>query len=322
MVVGDLQGANALEADIVYDLAASPAFEVDSLCFAARRSGLYRSLDAGANWEPAFTSLGLQAQLPALAVTVSPDFDADRTVLCGVPGGLLRSIDAGVNWQVAKLPDPPPVISALAFSPDFRRDGLSFAATLEDGVFRSSDRGGRWVSWNFGLLDLNVLCLAASEHYEQDETLLAGADSGLFRSTNGGRAWREVDFPIDYAPVISLAISPGENQAGKIFVGTEAHGVFYSADAGDSWRQMDPQLADHPVNAILCDVSNGRLDLLVVSGPGLFLSRDGGATWSSLELNSLTFGESITACIAPQGLAKGALVLLGLADGAVEKLLI
>lgn len=71
---------------------------------------------------------------------------------------------------------------------------------MEDGIFRSANRGERWSPWNFGLLDLNVLALAISPCFESDETIFAGTESGIFRSTNGGRAWREADFPLSWHP--------------------------------------------------------------------------------------------------------------------------
>ena len=43
--------------------------------------------------------------------------------------------------------------------------------------------------------------------------------SGIFRSTNGGRAWRELEFSPDWAPVLSLALSPGFGADGMLFAG-------------------------------------------------------------------------------------------------------
>ena len=79
------------------------------------------------------------------------------------------------------------------------------AGTLEDGVFSSTDRGGRWGAWNFGLFDLNVLCLALSPTWTRDETVYAGTETGLYRSTNGGRAWRHSGFPSELAPALCIA---------------------------------------------------------------------------------------------------------------------
>ena len=44
------QNANETQ-DLVYALAASPNFDQDGVCFAARRSGLYRSEDGGRTWQ-------------------------------------------------------------------------------------------------------------------------------------------------------------------------------------------------------------------------------------------------------------------------------
>ncbi len=237
--------------DITYALATSPDFAQDGICFAARGSGLYRSDDGGGTWQPAYVALNLSAPLPTMAIAMSPDFASDRTVFAGVPGGILRSFDGGEHWDVVQLPSPPPVISSLVISPDYARDGILLAGTLEDGVFSTSNRGGNWVAWNFGLLDLNTICLAISLDFARDETLFVGVDSGIFRSTNGGRAWREVDFALDLAPVLSLALSPAYSEDGVLFAGTESHGLYRSEDGGRNWMRLGEDRIRSAVNAIL-----------------------------------------------------------------------
>ena len=69
----------------------------------------------------------------------------------------------------------------------------------------STGGGLGWTAWNFGLLDLNVLCLAVSPDDAQDET--SPDRSGIFRSTNGGRAWREVA-PALVSTLFSAAFAP------------------------------------------------------------------------------------------------------------------
>ena len=56
--------------DIVNALAASPQFERDGVCFAARNSGLYRSDDSGRSWRCAYDTLALDAPLVTTAVAV------------------------------------------------------------------------------------------------------------------------------------------------------------------------------------------------------------------------------------------------------------
>ena len=175
--------------DIVYAIAASPQFAKDQYCFAAKKSGLYRSENGGKTWEFTFTTLEMDPP-PTMAIAISPDFEHDQTLFVGAPGGVLRSADAGAHWAIQGFPLPPPIVSSLAMSPNFPSDSILLAGTLDNGVFRTANQGQSWTAWNFGLLDLRVLCLAVSPNFGYDETLYIGTESGLYRSTNGGRAWR------------------------------------------------------------------------------------------------------------------------------------
>jgi photosystem II stability/assembly factor-like uncharacterized protein len=303
--------------DITYALATSPSFEQDGICFAARGSGLYRSADGGQTWQPAYGTLDLQVPLPTMAVALSPDFASDRTVFAGAPGGILRSFDGGETWDVVEFPSPPPVVSVLVVSPNYARDGILLAGTVEDGVFSSSNRGGHWVAWNFGLLDLNTICLAISPDFANDETLFVGVDSGIFRSTNGGRAWREVDFSLDLAPVLSLALSPAYAEDGVLFAGTESHGLYRSEGRGRNWTRLGEDHVRDAVNAILLSPEfPEKADILVVLGDRLLLSRDRGRSW--VEWGSgVEFGAGLTCAVAPQGVGPDAPLLVGLIDGGV-----
>lgn len=101
--------------------------------------------------------------------------------------GLLRSADGGQSWQIAQLPPPPPVVTALAVSKIHSQETGAltfFAVTMEDGKVYFSPPAMGWT----GLLDLNVLCLTVSPDYAQDETLFAGTDSGISAARRAGLA--------------------------------------------------------------------------------------------------------------------------------------
>jgi photosystem II stability/assembly factor-like uncharacterized protein len=330
--------------DLTYALAASPNYAQDGACFAARRSGLYRSVDGGSTWQDAYASLGLVAPLATMAVAVAPGPGAPGTgamgdVFAGVAGGVLRSPDGGHSWLTTPLPSPPPVVSGLAVSPDYARDGTVLAATVEDGVFRSGDRGSRWELWNFGLLDLDVYCIALSPAFGGplassglassglgsggDETLYVGTETGIFRSTNEGRAWREVDFALDLAPVLSLALSPDYARDGCLYAGTESHGLYHSEDRGRTWERIgetSPLLAGVPaqsVSALLLSPDYpAKPQILAMLADALIVSRDGGTTWEAWQMG-LDLGPGAACVTAPLGLDPGAPLLVGLLDGRV-----
>jgi photosystem II stability/assembly factor-like uncharacterized protein len=306
--------------DFIYNLAATSGFGqgIIGSGFAARNSGLYRSDDGGLTWKDATVSLQLSAPVAATSVAVPSDYDQDPIILAGMVGGILRSVDGGVTWHLPTLTSPPPVISAMVLSPNFSRDGIALAGTLEDGVLSSFDHGSSWVSWNFGLLDLNVLCLALSPAFASDETVFAGTETGIFRSTNGGRAWREVNLPIGFEPVLSLVISPAFASDGTIFAGTESQGVLVSHDGGDTWDSLTTQFSGEPINGI--NISPNfptRPEIVVLSNGQAWMSRDGGSNWAQLWSELAEEEREISALYAPQGFGKGCKVWLGMYGGEI-----
>lgn len=302
----------------VYCLAVSPDFLSDHTCFAACEGGLFRSQDGGTSWEDAYQSLNLPEKLSTPVAALSPNYGADHEVFAGVQGGILRSHDGGKNWLFAKLPDPPPLVVSLVLSPNYIRDGIILAATLEDGVMISTNRGGSWSAWNFGLLDLNTYDLVVSPNFTQDETVFAATESGIYRSTNGARAWRLTGFSIDDAPVMSLAISPDFSHDGHVFAGTESHGLFHSIDAGKTWNSLGQKSIAGSVNKILLSEDFSRkAHILVLHEQTLLLSTNGGASWIKRRI-SLNSDEAVTTMAAPHGLTRTAPILVGLNTGTVK----
>jgi photosystem II stability/assembly factor-like uncharacterized protein len=312
---------NISRLDYVYQISGSGKFNQSKAdYFAASVSGLYRSSDGGKSWTSAFDSLHLQKDPSALAVAVSPDLEYDPSIFVGLNGGILRSPNNGHQWESAMLPSPPPVISALAISPNFIQDGIVFAGTLEDGMLRSSDRGGRWHGWNFGLLDLNVLCLAISPGFANDETLFVGTQSGIFRSTNGGRSWREVSLPIGFEAVLSLAVSPSFVRDATLFAGTENKGLLCSRDGGQTWEKIGKSILKEPVNAIVLTRDFSTLpDILILHGDSPLVSYNGGKIWESWRGDTLT-NKVVTAIYAPHGFGPQFPAFVGCADGAILRL--
>lgn len=285
--------------DFVYCLTASPNFKKDGLIFAAKKSGLFRSTDGGKSWSDSYATLKLTAPLPtqAVAVTVANDI---TYAFAAVEGNVLRSLDGGKKWEVAELDSPAPIVIALAISPDFARDGLILAATLQDGIFFSSDRGVKWQGWNFGLYDSNINALA----FVDSQNIIAAAQSGVFISINGGRSWRDLDFPIKAAPALCAAVS----QENVFYIGTQARGLYRSGDAGQAWERIQDGAVEH------IQIS-GDKNILIVRDGELLLSKDGGKTWRVRA--GLKTDSAITCICAPLGLDTSNPLLVGLENGEV-----
>jgi len=97
----------------------------------------------------------------------------------------------------------------------------------------------------------------------------------------------------------AIAIHP--TNASRIWVGSVSGGIWYSSDAGNSWRPVDDFMANLAISSLAIDPANpnimyaGTGELFAASTPdglgfapdglrglGVFKSTDGGATWSQL----------------------------------------
>jgi photosystem II stability/assembly factor-like uncharacterized protein len=264
--------------DAVYALS-----EADGALYAARSSGLYRSTD-GVSWTP--MPLG-QDNAPVTAVAAN-----GATLVAARGGTILTSDDTGASWRELTLTQPLPTVAALALI-----DGARLAATAQDGVFVSTDGGSRWVAWNYGLVDLNVNALALAP---DGRAVWIGTESGLFRSVNGGRSWREVDFPLDAAPVLSVALT-----SDTVFAGAD-RGLWRSDDNGASWQRVEAV-----ASAVQAMQTQGETVWLLLDNR-LLRSDDSGASWQS---ESLPDGKMPTALL-PTAQA----VIVGFADGDLIRL--
>ena len=180
-------------------------------------------------------------------------------------------------------------------------------------MLRSADRGGNWSSWNFGLIDFNILSLAISPSFAADETVFAGTGSGLFISQNSGKSWQELPLPTGYVPVLSLAVSPTYAQDGTMLAGTEADGLYISDDRGQTWQRLGENLIGGVINQVaLSPGFPAQGEILITHENSVLRSTDGGKTWSVL-----LEGE-ITALAALWDEAGKGTIWVGLVDGTVR----
>ena len=231
---------------------------------AGTKAGLFRSADAGQNWRRVFAG----PADPAIVALATSGADIFAT---SAGGRLYRSADGGGTWPELTGWAGLGVGVAIAISPNYTDDATLFVATA-DGPLRSQDRGESWELSNFGLLDVDTLCLAISPNFASDETLWAGtAFGGFFRSRNAGRSWREAGAGLPDAAVQCLA----QCVDGTLYAGSESDGVFCSLDGGNSWQRAGDELTGQSVNSltVLPDC------LLAGTGSGVFRSTDGGESW-------------------------------------------
>lgn len=248
-------------------VALSPDFAADRTLYAGARNGLYRSADGGASWRLALADNHVYA--------VAAVHDARRTLalFAGTEaGGVKRSDDDGKTWREINEGLPDRTVLALAFSPQFVRDQLGFAATAS-GISRTRNGGKSWRPVELPLDEPAVQCLAVSPAFPDDHLVLAGTEAaGLLRSDDGGTTWHSVP-ALAGQGVTALAFSPR-----RTIAAATSDGVAVSTDGGASWRLTGRDLG--PVLSLtFAPAGDGEALLAGLPGQGIARSTDGGATW-------------------------------------------
>ncbi len=225
--------------------------------------------EAQSTWQPGIAALPLSAVTALLA--------CDDVLLAGGSEGIACSFNGGRAWQLAKLEHGVAAIVALAASPTFADDRIALAATLTDGLLRSSDGGRSWVEASFGLESLEVSALV----WAADNTLLAASSDGIYRSRDAGRSWRRI-YEDESVAVEALAVLPD----GTLFAALESGELLVSRDNSKHWLAA---LAGQQGQALSLHVTATGALLFGTAGH-LLRSGDAGASWQ------LVSEQSVVAC--------------------------
>jgi photosystem II stability/assembly factor-like uncharacterized protein len=125
---------------------------------------------------------------------------------------------------------------------------------------------------------------------------LAATNNGLYRSLDPAKGWQKLSYGAGDPRTTCIATLPSQPET--IWVGTPQSGVLVSRDSGKTWRSVDGVPRDVPINVIAQDPQ--RPDRVYVgTKQALFMSHDGGATWSRRGGN-LPFGDFTSILVNPR----------------------
>ena len=236
----------------VFGLAAGQLANDETAIFAARQSGVYRSLARGGTWASVWTK-GFAA-----AIAVSPDFIMDGLVVAGVQGGVIRSVDGGSTWQFHQIGVPDALVGSLAITP-----GLILAGTVDDGLYRSIDRGRTWLPSNTGAYIPRITAV----HVGDGKSCLAGTDGGLFTSSDGGRTWGD-----SIGDGIDDAVSAITGNHDVTLMGTESEGILAWHARHRTWQRL-PQSEPHEEAIALALIGNESFPREVITIASMLIHR-------------------------------------------------
>ncbi|HVN76854.1 MAG TPA: hypothetical protein VMT19_11090 [Thermoanaerobaculaceae bacterium] len=235
--------------------------------FGGTGGGVWKTEDAGANWEPISDHDFKTGSVGAIAVS-----ESDPNVVYVGMGespirgnlshgdGVWKSTDAGRSWvnvglrdsrQIARVrihPSDPDLVYVAA-------QGHAWGPNPERGIFRSKDGGKTWQKVLFvddatGAADLSmdpnnprILYAAFWQVVRRPWELVSGGPgSSLWKSTDGGDTWKKLTegLPDELLGRIGVAASPA--QPGRVWAIVEAKkkgGLYVSDDFGEKWRLVN-----------------------------------------------------------------------------------
>jgi photosystem II stability/assembly factor-like uncharacterized protein len=233
----------------------------------ARGGYAYRSVDAGATWQPhrvadATGAVGHIASGPAGVVYAGLAYH-----------GVFRSADQGVSWTLRSTGLVGSDVRALVSVPS--SPSTVYAGTYGDGVHRTTDGGRTW--HRRGLVGRIVNDL--SVHPSSPRTVYAATDRGVYRTTDAGLSWRRITSGVAGAGAHGVAVAP--SNASVVYT-VNWMGVSKSVDAGRTWQQLNVppnamywSVAVHPTRSGTAWVGGQVLNYTVLR------TTDGGRTWRS-----------------------------------------
>ena len=219
----------------------------------------------------------------------------DTTLIVATGHGIFTYEHNENDWRArARGLDGQNVTSAIA------REGVILAGTT-NGVFRSDDSGEQWHAASDGLNARHVRWMAFYPDLS-DYEFVGTEPAAIFVSHNGALSWRECPevaqlrdehgWMLPYSPEAGCV-------RGFTFHGTRAYaavevgGALRSDDGGETWRLAEgsdgnPDLEGPPEPLIYPDVHSiaahpsGPDLVFAPTGGGLYMTRDGGKTWTLL----------------------------------------
>ena len=277
--------------------------------FGAAAGGVWKTIDAGANWQPVFDAVQASS-IGAIAVARSnPNIIYVGTGEGNLRGdvtwgsGVFKSTDAGATWTSVGLADTRQIGAVIVDPVDpnvvlVAAVGHAFGPNPQRGVFRTTDGGKSWSRVLYKNDMTGAIDLAADPHDPQIifaalwqvrrqpwNFSSGGPGSGLYRSADGGRTWSQITghgLPAGILGRIDIAISAVDSQRVYAMVEAKEGGLYRSDDGGKEWRRIndDGRLRQRAWYFSKIYADPHAVDMVYALNTGMLRSVDGGKTFN------------------------------------------
>jgi len=295
--------------------------------FGGTGGGVWKTTDAGNNWEPMTDGQFKTGSVGALAVA-----DSDPNIVFAGMGeqairgnashgdGVYKSVDAGRTWKHTGLAETRQ-IGRVRVHP--KNADIVYVCALghmsgpnaERGVYRSNDGGKAWKQVftkgdKAGCVDMvldpgnpNVIYAGFWEVVRNPYSLSSGGPgSGLFKSTDGGDTWNEISrnpgMPKGVLGKTGIAVSPVNPERVWAIVEAADGGVFRSENGGRTWTKVNEQrmLRQRAWYYSRIYADPVKANTMYVLNTGFYRSDDAGKTFTAI---AVPHGDNHDLWIAP-----------------------
>jgi photosystem II stability/assembly factor-like uncharacterized protein len=264
--VADMQGQS------IRALSEAPS---DSKVFiAGTLKGVYRSDDSGAHWKQISPPESREIH-EVESIAIDP---ADpNTVYAGTWHLPWKTTDGGASWHNIKngVIDDSDVFSIII---DPKMPAVVYASACS-GIYKSESAGELFHKQQ-GIPNTARRTRVLLQDPVDRNIVYAGTTEGLYQTTNAGISWRRLTGPD--VIVNDVFVDPTNNK--HVLLATDRSGVLLSTNGGMNFIASNEGFSQRQVEALLVDSRNASTIYAGVLNDktygGVFVSQDGGATWS------------------------------------------
>jgi len=231
-------------------------------------------------------SIGQEFERDTVTTFATDKKDSDVIYAAMKNAGVYKTIDGGLSWRPTHQGLANTQVESLLIDSQYPR--ILYAGTM-GGVFKTEDGGENWFRVGNGIYLLMDL--------QNNSHLYARDENGIYETIDQGNSWSTVHALKTNCPdaISSWAIHPTDGHMLFIGGGEKCAGVYQSTDGGGTWTLIG--LEDKPnLDAIGVGLDEqGNFSIYTNFYPsvpflgwvdtiGIYLSHDGGTTWSHMKI--------------------------------------
>ena len=264
-----------------------PNFGINSIAinsndevFLGSQSGIYRSTDKGVTCTLVGDSSGITS-VSAIAISQS-----SNTIIIVNGDNLARSVNNGESWTLYK-------------NNKFRNaeltcseNGIFYAGTVLDGVFRSTDDGVTWESVNEGLTQNCITSFTFGENNEVYCSDCSTEGNDVYYSSDSGDHWNPIPINGNQFNVSTLGYYNG------IVYALAFSEIYRSEDKGITWEAVKITSNNHGAHTIKIDEHGNIYAVTLING--IYCSTNNGNIWNEMNTD-LSEIDILASAISPEG---------------------